>query len=366
MRIICILFLCMISLRAYPQPHILSDPEATKEIEVHLNRIYNYEFDSFESYHQKLLNQYPDHPLPYLFYAIKIYWEHFPVTPQSNQHSLYVNQITRSIEKSDKLLELDEQNTEAVFISLMSRLLLMQYYADNHQSSKVIPYVRKTYQLTRKGFNLTEEFTDFNFSTGLYNYYIEAYPEKHPVYKPVAYFFPGGDIHFGLTQLEHTWKKGIFLDAEALSFLVYISLNFEADYQKSNRFTRALHHEYPNNPLYLSYRITNLFLLERYQRAETLVDKLDNSPYLNDFFRMMVHIYRGMILEKKYHQYPEAEKHYRQAIHLSDSYVPFANGRLSFAYFGLARIYQTSDPEKAKTYRTIAKELSAYKHLTFD
>lgn len=366
MRIFFILSLFILSFSVSSQPYILSDKQAVEEIEDHLNRIYNFQFEHFDAYYKKLVKRYPNHPLPHLFYSIKIYWEHFPVTPQSEFHQSYVEQITRSIQKSDKLLEQNEQNTEALFISLMSRLLLMQYYADNHLSSKVLPYVRRTYRLTREGFDLTEELVDFNFSTGLYNYYIEAYPEKHPVYKPIAYFFPNGDTDLGLKQLEYNSGHGIFLDAEALAFLVYISLNFEADYKKSNRFTRTLHHKYPDNPLYLSYRIKNLLLLERYFRAEQLIDKLEDSSFANDFFQMMAQIYRGIIQEKKHNNYPVAEQHYLEAVRLSDKYVPFANGRLSYAYFGLSRIYQRVNPEESDRYRNIAKDLSVYEHLTFD
>ncbi|HSH52690.1 MAG TPA: hypothetical protein VK982_13275 [Bacteroidales bacterium] len=366
MRFIFAITLFIISLQAYPQPYILSDTKAVEEIEEQLNRIYNFQFKSFDTYYQKIKKKYPKHPLPHLFFAIKIYWEHFPVTPANDYHQTYVDQITQSIYKSEKWLKKNNKNTEAVFISLMSRLLLMQYYADNHQPSKVIPYVRKTYQLTKKGFNLTDHFVDFNFSTGLYNYYIEAYPEKHPVYKPVAYFFPKGDIDFGLKQLEYTWKQGIFLDAEALSFLVYISLNFELNYKKSNCYTRELHKEYPNNPLYLSYRITNLLLLKRYHRAEQLVDTLKNNPFSNDFFQMMVQIYQGILQEKKYNNNARAEQYFWNAIKLSEKYVPSANGRLSYAYYGLSRIYKNKNPKLSKQYRDRAKDLSSHQHLTFD
>jgi len=366
MRFFLILSLLVLSFSASSQPYVLSEKQAVEEIEDHLSRIYNFQFEQFDAYYKKLETRFPNHPLPHLLSSIKIYWEHFPVTPESDFHQLYVEQITRSIEKSDKLLEQDEQNTEAVFISLMSRLLLMQYYADNHLSSKVLPYVRRTYQLTKKGFDLTDELIDFNFSTGLYNYYIEAYPEKHPVYKPIAFFFPDGDVDFGLKQLEYTSKHGIFLDAEALSFLVFITLNFEADYKKSNRFTRTLHHKYPDNPLYLSYRIKNLLLLKRYYRAEQLIDELEKNPFANDFFQMMIQIYRGILQEKKYNNHPVAEQHYLEAVRLSENYVPFANGRLSYAYFGLSRIHQKANPEKSNKYLSIAKDLSLYKHLTFD
>lgn len=366
MKILFIFPFLLISLQVWSQPNVLSDPQAVDDIEEQLNLIYNFRFESFETYYQEIQTKDPNHPLPWLFHSIKIYWEHFPVTPESDFHQTYVDYISDAIEKSDALLKKDKDNTEASFISLVSRLLLMQYYADNHQSSKVIPYVRKAYQLTKAGFDLTDNFVDFNFSTGLYNYYIEAYPEKHPVYKPIAYFFPKGNKELGLKQLEYTWKHGIFLDAEALSFLVYISLNFEGDYRKSARYTRMLYQEYPNNPLYLSYRIRTLLLLERYHRAEQLVDELEDNPFSNNFFQMMIEIYRGILQEKKYKNYSMAEQHYRNAVQLSEKYVPFANGRLSYAYFGLSRIWEHKNKKQAADYRDKALELSIYKHLTFD
>ncbi len=366
MKLFFATLLAIISLHVYSQPYILSDQKAVGEIEQQLNMIYNFQFDQFDSYYQEISLKYPEHPLPDLFYSIKIYWQHFPVTTQSDYHQMYVDLISQAINKADALLEKDKNNIEASFISLMSRLLLMQYYADNHQSSEVRPYVRKAYQLTKKGFDLTDEFTDFNFSTGLYNYYREAYPEKHPAYKPIAFFFPSGDRELGFEQLEYTWKHGIFLDAESLSFLVFISLNFEGNYHKSARYTRELHHEYPDNPLYLSYRIRTLLLLERYNRAEQLVEKLEKNQFYNDFFRMMANIYKGILEEKKHKNYSKAEQHYLSAIRLSEKYLPFANGRISYAYFGLSRIWKNKDPDKSSDYRKKALDLSSYKHLTFD
>jgi hypothetical protein len=96
------------------------------------------------------------------------------------------------------------------------------------------------------------------------------------------------------------------------------------------------------------------------------VDTLKNNPFSNDFFQMMVQIYQGILQEKKYNNEAKAEQHYRNAIKLSRKFVPFANGRLSYAYYGLSRIYKNKDPELSKKYRDLAKDLSSYQHLTFD
>lgn len=360
------IFLFFISYCASAQESILQDQQTLQNIELGIDCIYNFQFEHIEETQNYLSQNYSDNPLPQLFYALTIYWKYFPITPTSKYNDPYVENINTSIEKSQRLLEENDDNPEAIFLNLMARLLIMQYYADNHESSKVIPHIRNAYKMVKKGFDLSHEITDFNFSTGLYNYYRDAYPEKHPVYKPFAYFFKDGNKKLGLKQLEYNWKHGIFLDAESLSFLVYISLNFEGNYKKSARYTRELYKAYPNNPLYLSYRIRTLLLLTKYHKAEQLIDELNKISADNQFFQMMVNIYKGILTEKKYHDYQKAKKYYLKAVQLGKAYKPFADDRISYAYYGLSRIYKKSNPSKSEEYRKIAKDLSSYKHLTFD
>jgi hypothetical protein len=360
------IYFVLTSFFIHAQTAILSDPRIMEEIEIELNRLYNFNFDSASQFENKLETSYPESPLPPLFKATKMYWQYFPITPNSPYHNAFVQSINLSIGKSENILSNDKNNSEAAFLNLMARLLIMQYYSDNHESSLVLPHVRRAYAMVRKGFDLTHTITDFNFSTGLYNYYREAYPEKHPIYKPVAYFFRKGDKDLGLKQLEYNWKHGVFLDAESLSFLVFISLNFEENYKKSARYTRELYKAYPDNPLYLSYRIRTLLLLERYHRAEQLIDELESKSAENDFFRMMINIYRGIMEEKKNKNPEFAEKLYLEAIELGKNFQPFANDRISYACFGLSRIYEHKNPKKSKEYLELAKSLSSYKHLNFD
>ncbi len=356
----------LISFNLFAQRSILNDKAALEKIERGLDSIYNLQFDSVLDIEEEFINNYPNNPLPPLFSALRIYWEYFPITPNSKYNDLYIGKINESIEKAEKILDKDENNHEAQFLNLMARLLIMQYYADNRQSAKVIPYVRRAYNMARKGFNLTDEIVDFNFSTGLYNYYREAYPEKHPVYKPIAYFFKDGDKKLGFKQLEYNSKHGIFLDAESLSFLVYISLNFEENYKKASKYTKELNQLYPNNLLYLSYRIKTYLLNKKYIKAQELIVILDNSTKENGFFQIIVKIYQGIIEEKKNKNYKKAEILYNEAIKCSKEFEPFINNRISYAYFGLSRIYKQSDPKKSKELRNIAKEISSYKHITFD
>jgi hypothetical protein len=348
------------------QESILSDSLFIMQIKAEVDSIYNYQFENTEKVYLELEKKYPDHAFTQLFYALMLYWKYFPIVPESEFHAEYVNRIEKAIALAESSLDKDKRNTEAIFFNLMSRMLLMQYYADNQVSSKVVPHLGRAYKMVTSGFDLKEEMVDFHFSTGVYNYYREAYPEAHPVYKPVAYFFPEGDIELGLQQLEYNWKNGVFLDVESLFFLVYINLNFEKNYEATLKYLDYLNNSYSNNPLYVSYRIQALLITENYDLAESYISKLEKMKTSNDFFLIVSNIYKAVILEKKNHQNKKAAKKYAKAVQDIEKYGNFANGYSSFAFYGLSRIYREIDKKKSKEYRKIADNLSVYSHINFD
>ena len=364
-RILFILFLFQtISLSA--QESILSDSLFMIHLKTEVDSIYNFQFENTEKTYVELEEKYPDHAFTQLFYALMLYWKYFPIVPESTYHDQYVQRIEKAIASAENSLDNDKNNSEAIFFNLMGRMLLMQYYADNGVSSKVIPHLGRAYKMVTAGFDLKKDMIDFNFTTGVYNYYSEAYPEAHPIYKPVAYFFPKGDIKLGLQQLEYNWQNGVFLDAESLFFLVYINLNFEKNYSATLKYLEHLNNSYPNNPLYISYRIQTLLITENYDLASDYNNELKKLDYTNDFFLVVSNIYEAIILEKQKHNYPKATKMYAKAVNDLQKYGDFGNQYSSFAFYGLSRIYFEKDKKKAKEYRKIANELSVYHHINFD
>ena len=348
------------------QQYVLKNQEVLEKVNHGLDSLYNYNFEFSDSMLKEFLQDHPDHPFPYLYEALTIYLKNFPIIPKSETDKQYVIAITRAIEKADILLKNDEENPEAIFLSLMGRLLIMQYYADNDLSSKVVPYVRKSYKLTKLGFKLTEKVIDFNFSTGLYNYYRQAYPEKHPVYKPIAYFFADGNKELGIKQLEHNSQNGTFLNAESLAFLVYISLYFEGDPNKAEKYTKQLHKKYPNNPIYTSYRIQALLLQKKYVKVVPLIKKLQRHQHNNDFFEMMMLIYSGIIEEMQNENFEQAEIFYKIAITKSEKYGSYGERSAAYAYFGLSRIHKLKDKKQSAAYRNKAIDSTNNPHLTFE
>lgn len=361
-----ILILWFWSFNVHAQPTIFSDTSLINKINIGVNQVYNFQFEDAKNTYNELIDIYPGHPFVSLYDAILLYWEYFPIVPHSDYYHNYVGLIGDVIEKTDVILETNEYNSETVFFNLIARILLLQYYADNGLPSKIIPHCRTSYRLLLEGFDLMDEVVDFHLFTGIYNYYREAYPEAHPIYKPITYFFAKGNKKLGMQQIKHNWQNGVFLEAESLFFLLYINLFFEGNYIQSKVYAYKLYEEYPDNPLYCSYLIKVLLLKENYEEAEILIDKLFTFKHNNGYFKSMAKIYQAILFEKKHRNFVKAEELYQEVILEANTYGDFFNNSLSYVYFGLSRINAQNDIKNSKQLRKQAVNLSNYPNINFD
>ena len=361
--IISILFL-LSTLNGFSQKSIIKDSLYVIELKLHIDSIYNYQFENSENTYMQMLNDYPNHPFPDLYYALAMYWKYFPITPNSEKAPLFVEKLNSSIAKAENYFAKQETN-ESIFFNLMGRLLLMQYFSDNQTSANVFPHIKPAYKMLHKGFRLEDSFSDFKFSSGVYNYYREYYPKAHPIYKPIAYFFPKGNALKGIALLETNSQKGIFLHKESLSFLIYINLYFEKNYRKALKYTKQIRKESPDNLLYLSYHTLSLLLLKKYNKAKALISILEKTKHSNNYFKAIAHVFNGIIAEKKYKDYTLAKTQYSTALKKLERYENFANTYKSIAYFGLSRIY-LEDATLSNKYRKKARKLAIFSHINFD
>lgn len=346
---------------------VFEDQKMAAKIKLGVDYAYNYEFDKAYEIYDTLVKVYPRHPARFLYRAMLIYWEEFPIVPESFAHKDFENNLTHAISISESWLEKDEDNHVAVFYSLIGRLMLMQFYADNGISNRVIPHITKTYRHAMKGIDNKEVLSEFYFSTGIYNYYREAYPEAHPIYKPLVFFFPKGNKVKGIDQLEFCWENAVFTSPEAMSFLAYIHLYFEHDYYSGINYTRELRERFPNNLHYISYHIQMLLLKGNYRKAMLEIDLMRNRANDDTYYILLAEVYSGIIQEKEFKNYKKAEKHHLRAINLSEEFGDFINTPLSYSYFSLSRIYANKElSDKAKDYRKKAKDIAPYPDINFD
>lgn len=355
----------MLLLTASVQAQVLRDSSTFNLMCRGVDHIYNLEFSPANEIYRKIKAVYPEHPITYLFRGMMTYWEHYPLIPTSPERKSFEYDMQHAIDLCEKKTH---PNNEAEFLlcNVGARGLLLLFYADNDLSMDVISMASGTYQYLKKTFNYTSSFPDFYFFTGLYNYYREAYPEAHPVYKPLALLFPKGDKAKGLIELQLASKKAIVLKAEAYSFLAGIYISFENNYQQAYSYSKSLHELYPRNMQYLAVYIKNLLLVKRYEEAENLI-RSSRSKIPNPYFQAQLSIFNGILAEKKYNNLKQAMAFYYKGIKDISPYCPFGNEYKAYAYFGLSRISEISgDKHNKKSYRKQAMDLANYKNVNFD
>jgi len=243
--------------------------------------------------------------------------------------------------------------------------MLLLFYTDNDLSFEVFPIATSTYQCIRRSFQFTSHYSDFYFFTGIYNYFREAYPEAHPIYKTLAFLFPKGSKVKGLEDLGIVASNSIIMKAESYTFLTEIFLSYENNYSKATFYSKSLHRIYPENPAYLGAYIKNLLLIKQYDEAEKEINSVAQMD--NPFLQAQVTIFKGILQEKKYHNYRQAEQLYAKGIKDISVFRSFGDEYAAYGYFGLSRISKLNDnPDNEKLYRKLALKLADFKNIDFD
>jgi hypothetical protein len=369
MRAVFKIFVCGISLLFYlnldkNNAQILSDTSSFKIIEMCTDDIYNFHFNEANDKCTLLSIKYPGHSAIRLLHGMIIYWENYPMLAKSSYEKAYLDDMHKAISLSEKK-GAPENEAEYLLINICARGMLLQYYSDIDNTSEIFSLAKSTYPFIRKAFKFTSSYYDFNFFTGLYNYYREAYPDAYPVYKAFAFLFPRGNKVEGIQAMKIASKHSLFLKAESYSFLAWISANFEHDFQQAANFSKMLNELYPDNPEYLSEYIRNLLLTKQYGEAEKFINstiKEINNP----FFLGVFEIFYGILQEKEYHNIELAQLFYEKGITDISPFSSYGNEYAAYAYFGLSRISESiGDKRSRKTYHKKADDLAVFKNIDF-
>jgi hypothetical protein len=344
---------------------ILNDSASINLIKESVDYIYDGRFDKAEEQYSRFIKLYPGNPVPFLLKGMIIYWQNYPLLPSSVERTSYENHMRRCIDLAEK--QKDTVNkAEFLLADLSARGMLLLFYADNGLSSEVIPLSASTYQYIRRAFDYSSSFHDFLFFTGLYNYYREAYPEAHPVYKAFAFIFPKGDRKKGLNEIENASRNALLLKTQSSSFLAGICLTYENNFKMATQYSKSLYEKYPSNAQFLAEYIKSLLLEKKYDEAERLLIN-SGSKNSNSFFLAQTDIFNGIIQEKKYVNLEQAEHFYKSGIRALKPYEVFGKEFTGYGYFGLSRISQIKmELTSQKDYRKKATDLSTFKNLNFD
>jgi hypothetical protein len=328
---------------------------------------YNFEFEKAEVIRNSVAVKYPNHPALLMYEALILHLKYYPLLTETEKGNKYESLLLQSLSASETQLQEMPDHQLTYFFALMPRMMLLEYYADNGVGSKSIPHLMNVYKSVINGFEFCQTTPDFYFTTGLYDYYIEAYPEANPFYKPFVYLFPDGNKERGLNELYKCWQQSDFIGPEALRFLSYIYINFETNYAEGSNYAFELTQKYPKNPLFAEYYIQLLLLNKQYEKAGVIVANFNENKKNSNFFKNVFLVFDAIIKEHYQTNLMKTEEMYNLTITSMNPYGKYANRYISYAYFGLSRIKKINGlTDEAQFYKSKAEKISQYQHVNFD
>lgn len=347
---------------ASTQTSYLDRPDLLEQAGKCLKQTYAFSFPEARSIQEDLQEATPGHPAPSFLKALIVYWENFPLAPGTDPGEEFILLMDRVIDMSQALREDSLTYTEGVFFDLFGRAFKAMFWADNGKAGKVIPDLGNMYRYTKKGFELKDQFTEFYFSTGLYNYYIEAYPEAHPSYKPLVAFMHKGDREQGLKELNHAISHAVFLKVESLLFMSIIQLKYENDLNSASIYAEKLVGNYPENIFYQGHLITILLYQQRYEKVRQLLAA--TAEQKDNYSSMIRSLAAAFMAEKEIGDVHLARTAYMETIALADGFGPFADTYGAIGYMGMSRLSERQGFHKeASSYARKASRLTSYSFI---
>jgi tetratricopeptide (TPR) repeat protein len=332
------------------------------------NKMYNYDFDGADILFNQAEKLLPKHPAPVLLKGVNLYWRNLPLEEGNAQIPQMVKYLNAAIALAQSIQEDNENDPEAIFFELTARSLLMQHYSKNGQHMKALGEAKTLYSLVKDGFTLKEKYNEFYFTTGIYNYYREAYPEAKPVYKPFVWVFQSGNKALGLQQLVYSAKNTVITQTQAYAFLTHIYLTHENNISKAIGYAKDLITIYPNNRLFVCKYVETLLLSKQYDIAEPYLRKMHQEIAVEKFTPIINTVFLGMLEEKKYKNYNLASQHYLKSIENATKFGEVGKQYKAYAYLGLSRIaILQNQPQIARSYRKQAEAIAEYPYIfTFE
>lgn len=320
-----------------------------------LKCIYNEDPAGAAKYIEAIEDSLPNHPVGSMLRALNILWGNIPLITVDSVLKPLSAELYKTIELAQAMDHRLEANSEAVFFEMSARGLLAEYHADAGNYMKALSEASAAYDLVKQGMKLTDEIPDFLMAVGVYNYFREKYPERHPIYKPLIWVFKKGDMKKGLDQLYQASEKGLFTRVEAAIYLSYIYLRYEYKPSYAQRYMWKLTSEFPANAYFKAKLLESLD--PRIQYSAKVIGYIadlrkDDRPY----FRMAGEVFNGLYLEYN-GNLQEAMSLYEKGLESGSSIASMATYYRSVAHLGLGRSYhQMGSTREAKKHLEMVLE----------
>lgn len=327
---------------------VFHDPEIQIIVKKAVYHIYNITEDSAMHYIKEVDKKLPHHPVAPLMKAMKILWFNIPIISEELFAKMKVH-LYLAIERA-KAIDPDLKEPEMIFFSMASYGLLAEYYADQGENLKAIGEASRAYTLVKKGFEIVNEHPEFLLTTGLYNYFREKYPEKHPVYKPLLWFFRSGNSELGLRQLQKACNPSNLSHVEAHVYLSYIYLRYEYNPIKAKKYLGKLINMYPKNFYAKAKYLESLANPKDFKDAPIeIIQAL--MQHKQSYYKLAGYVFSGYFEEVVNKRLEKAESAYRKGLYYGTKIPDHGEYFKSLGYLRLGKILlekgETEEAEKA-------------------
>lgn len=343
------LILLWFASQVYCQYKILENKEIVEKITQTIDSIYNLNFDAADVIIAGLEKELGDYPGMFLLKAFYVSWKYRPIKKEHESFELFESYLNKGIEKCEAALKRDKYDVEANFYLMACHAFLAELYVNNGQNFKALGEAQSAYKYIKIGFDYVEENPEFYFSSGIFNYYREKYPEENPFYKSFIWFFRSGDKEEGLKMLKKGSLNAVFTKAECLTYLFHIYLRYEDNPSKAIYYSRLLKNIYPNNLHYISNFIENSIRLGTYDELYPYIERLLASE--KDYYRYIGEIFSGIYLGKNGDSLNEALAQLKIADKSGDQKEIRAPHYDSILFLEIGKIYKNlGNEEQANKY----------------
>lgn len=343
------LILLWFASQVYCQYKILENKEIVEKITQTIDSIYNLNFDAADVIIAGLEKELGDYPGMFLLKAFYVSWKYRPIKKEHESFELFESYLNKGIEKCEAALKRDKYDVEANFYLMACHAFLAELYVNNSQNFKALGEAQSAYKYIKIGFDYVEENPEFYFSSGIFNYYREKYPEENPFYKSFIWFFRSGDKEEGLKMLKKGSLNAVFTKAECLTYLFHIYLRYEDNPSKAIYYSRLLKNIYPNNLHYISNFIENSIRLGTYDELYPYIERLLASE--KSYYQYIGEIFSGIYLGKNGDSLNEALAQLKIADKLGDQKEIRAPHYDSILFLEIGKIYKNlGNEEQANKY----------------
>lgn len=238
---------------ARPAPRrvsLLADPVFLESADRGLAHLYDMEEAAARREFARISQRYPDHPAGPFLGALTTWWR-ILADPQDHSHDRrFLAAMDEAIERADHRLRRDRDDPDAKFFKSAALAFRGRLRAMRHDLVPAALDCKRALGLLRDVVEDDPGNHDLHFGLGLYDYFAEVLPDRHPVLRPAALFAPPADADRGIRRLAHVARHGRFARTEAAFYLLQIHYFFEKDPQESLRWARWLRRRHPGNPLF--------------------------------------------------------------------------------------------------------------------